>query len=250
MKHPPSLPRRPRRPRTSRRFRWGVFRSAGNVWKCLVDDGAKGRIRRRGCHHRIHENGNRCAGTGEWHNHVDSRQTRPDASRRRCRGYHKGDRMTETVAEIVAAHRSGKMSPRETVARSYARIREHGDPAIFITLRDEAEALAEADELSKKTLRNCAVRLTGRGERQYRCRGSADHGGVSGILLYARERRKSGAAPAVRRRHRDRQDQSRSDSPRASSVCVRLTAFRKIRSTPIWCRADQVRARQSRSPRA
>jgi allophanate hydrolase len=58
--------------------------------------------------------------------------------------------MTETIAEIVAAHRSGKMSPRETVARSYARIHEHGDPAIFITLRDEAEALAEADALSKK----------------------------------------------------------------------------------------------------
>ena len=58
--------------------------------------------------------------------------------------------MTETIADIVAAHRSGKMSPRETVARSFARIREHNDSAIFISLRDAAEAVAEAEALSKK----------------------------------------------------------------------------------------------------
>lgn len=58
--------------------------------------------------------------------------------------------MTETIADIVAAHRSGKVLPRETVARRFARIRAHGDPAIFISLRDEAEALAEADALSKQ----------------------------------------------------------------------------------------------------
>ncbi len=56
--------------------------------------------------------------------------------------------MTETVAGIVAAHRAGHMSPTETVARTYRRIREHGDDAIFITLRDEAEALAEAAKLN------------------------------------------------------------------------------------------------------
>ena len=58
--------------------------------------------------------------------------------------------MTETIAEIVAAHRSGAMSPVQTVARSYQRIRDHDDPAIFITLRAEADALAEAEALSKK----------------------------------------------------------------------------------------------------
>jgi allophanate hydrolase len=36
------------------------------------------------------------------------------------------------------------------VARSFQRIRDHNDPAIFISLRDEAEALAEAEALSKK----------------------------------------------------------------------------------------------------
>jgi len=55
--------------------------------------------------------------------------------------------MTETIAEIVAAHRAGNTDPASTVARSFKRIREHGDPAIFISLRDEAEALAEADKL-------------------------------------------------------------------------------------------------------
>ena len=58
--------------------------------------------------------------------------------------------MTETIAEIVAAHRAGAMSPAQTVARSLQRIRDHNDPAIFISLRDETDALAEAEALSKK----------------------------------------------------------------------------------------------------
>ena len=48
--------------------------------------------------------------------------------------------LAETVAAILHAHRTGAMTPSETVARSFARIRAHNDPAIFITLRDEAAA--------------------------------------------------------------------------------------------------------------
>jgi allophanate hydrolase len=55
--------------------------------------------------------------------------------------------VTETVAEIVAAHRAGQLTPAQTVARSYARIREYNDPAIFISLRDERAAVAEAEAL-------------------------------------------------------------------------------------------------------
>ncbi len=55
--------------------------------------------------------------------------------------------MIETVAAIVAAHRLGQLSPAETIARSYQRIRDHDDPAIFISLRDETDALAEAESL-------------------------------------------------------------------------------------------------------
>ncbi|NGX95207.1 MAG: allophanate hydrolase, partial [Candidatus Afipia apatlaquensis] len=58
--------------------------------------------------------------------------------------------MTETVAEIVAAHRAGTTSPAKTVARSFQRIRDHGDPAVFINLRDEAEAITEAEALTAK----------------------------------------------------------------------------------------------------
>ncbi|MET3841662.1 allophanate hydrolase [Bradyrhizobium sp. OAE829] len=58
--------------------------------------------------------------------------------------------MTETVAAIVAAHRAGTMTPAQTVARSYQRIRDHNDPAVFISLRDEKDALAEAQALSAK----------------------------------------------------------------------------------------------------
>ncbi len=55
--------------------------------------------------------------------------------------------MTETVAEILHAHRSGSRSPAETVARTYERIRAHGDSALFISLRDEKAAITEAEAL-------------------------------------------------------------------------------------------------------
>ena len=58
--------------------------------------------------------------------------------------------MTETVAAIVAAHRAGTTTPAKTVARSYQRIRDYNDPAVFISLRDERDALAEAESLSAK----------------------------------------------------------------------------------------------------
>jgi len=58
--------------------------------------------------------------------------------------------VSETVAAIVAAHRAGHLSPAQTVARSFQRIRDHNDPAIFISLRDEKDAVAEAEALSTK----------------------------------------------------------------------------------------------------
>jgi allophanate hydrolase len=58
--------------------------------------------------------------------------------------------VTETVSAIVAKHRSGTVSPAETLARSFARIRDHNDPAVFISLRAEADAIAEAEALIGK----------------------------------------------------------------------------------------------------
>jgi allophanate hydrolase len=57
--------------------------------------------------------------------------------------------LTETVAEILAAYRSGKVKPTDIVERSYARMRAHNDPAIFIALREEADVLAEARALER-----------------------------------------------------------------------------------------------------
>ena len=57
--------------------------------------------------------------------------------------------MTETVAEILAAYRTGTVSPADIVARAYARIRAHNDPAIFIALREEKDVLAEAQALAR-----------------------------------------------------------------------------------------------------
>jgi allophanate hydrolase len=62
--------------------------------------------------------------------------------------------VTETVAAIVAAHHAGTLSPAQTVARSYLRIRNHNDGAVFISLRDEKEAIAEAEGLKAKDARD------------------------------------------------------------------------------------------------
>jgi allophanate hydrolase len=53
-----------------------------------------------------------------------------------------------TVAEIVAAHRSGAVTPAQSIRRCYERIRALADPGIFISLRDEDAAVAEAGALS------------------------------------------------------------------------------------------------------
>jgi allophanate hydrolase len=58
--------------------------------------------------------------------------------------------VTETIAAIVAAHRAGTVTPAQTVARTYQRIRDHNDPAIFISLRDEKDAVADAEALTNK----------------------------------------------------------------------------------------------------
>src|ERR1700691_1933412 len=57
--------------------------------------------------------------------------------------------MTETVAEILDAYRRGALKPEAVVARSFARIRRHGDPAIFIALREDADVVAEAKSLAR-----------------------------------------------------------------------------------------------------
>ncbi len=58
--------------------------------------------------------------------------------------------MPETIAAIVAAHSAGELSPAQTIARSFARIRDYDDPAVFISLRDEKDAVREAEELKAK----------------------------------------------------------------------------------------------------
>ena len=57
--------------------------------------------------------------------------------------------MAETAAEILKAYRDGGAKPEDIVARSFARIRAHSDPAVFIALREEAEVIAEARALAQ-----------------------------------------------------------------------------------------------------
>jgi allophanate hydrolase len=72
---------------------------------------------------------------------------------------HSGVVLAETVAAIVAAHRAGTATPEQTAARSFARIRAQGDPAIFISLRPEADVQAESRALG--AARNTALPLYG-----------------------------------------------------------------------------------------
>ena len=53
----------------------------------------------------------------------------------------------QTVASLLEAHRSGLRSVSDTVRGVYARLAVHDDPAMFITLREEADVLAEAAAL-------------------------------------------------------------------------------------------------------
>ena len=55
--------------------------------------------------------------------------------------------MAWTVAVVLASHRAGT-PVAQTIAGVYARIRAHDDPALFIALRPEAEALAIAAKLA------------------------------------------------------------------------------------------------------
>jgi allophanate hydrolase len=54
--------------------------------------------------------------------------------------------MTESIAALVAAHAAGKPIAA-TIEETYARIAAHDDPALFISLRPKADALAEARRL-------------------------------------------------------------------------------------------------------
>src|SRR3984885_10494187 len=57
--------------------------------------------------------------------------------------------MTDTIATLLDAHANGKPL-KATIEETYDRIGRHADPALFITLRPKAEALAEAERLQEK----------------------------------------------------------------------------------------------------
>jgi allophanate hydrolase len=58
--------------------------------------------------------------------------------------------MTATAKTLASGHRSGSVSPSETVDRVYERIDAVDDPAIFITLRDRQAVQADAEALAKR----------------------------------------------------------------------------------------------------
>jgi len=55
-----------------------------------------------------------------------------------------------TLTSLLRSHLDGSATPTQSVAACYASHRAHGDPAIFISLRPEAEVLAEAARLEEE----------------------------------------------------------------------------------------------------
>ena len=131
--------------------------------------------------------------------------------------------LTETVAAIVAAHRAGTMTPAQTVARSYQRIRDHNDPAVFISLRDEKDALAEAEALAAKDA--AALPLYGvpvAVKDNIDALGLPTTAACPAFSYIAGARFDGGRKTARGRRHHHRQDQSRSvrDRPRRRALAL------------------------------
>jgi allophanate hydrolase len=62
-----------------------------------------------------------------------------------------------TLTSLLAAHLDGSATIPQTIAACYARHRAHGDAAIFITMRPEAEVLAEAEALQAEGPRGRAL---------------------------------------------------------------------------------------------
>ncbi len=156
--------------------------------------------------------------------------------------------MPETVAEILNAYRTGDATPADIVARSFARLRAHDDPAMFISLREEKDVIAEAQALARRRRQNAAaLRHSGRGEGQYRRRRPADHRRLSGFSLSPKQGRHRGGAAARSGRAHSRQDQSRSVRDRARRRALALRHRRAICSTTSSFPADRAPARRSPS---
>ena len=128
--------------------------------------------------------------------------------------------VSETVAAILEAHRAGTQSPAETVARTFARIAAHADPAMFISLRQEAEAVADARALADKRLPLYGVPVA--------VKDNIDVAGLpttAACPAFAYQPARDAAAVArlqARRRDRHRQDQPRPvrDRPRRHALAL------------------------------
>ena len=131
--------------------------------------------------------------------------------------------MSETVASIVAAHRTGTVTPEQTVARSYARVRANGDAAVFITMRPEDDVLAEARALAAadpagRPLYGVPVAVKDNIDVAA-CRPPRP---ARPLAITRRMTRPAVARLRAGRRHRHRQDQSRPvrDRPRRHALAL------------------------------
>ena len=95
----------------------------------------------------------------------------------------------DTVAAIVAAHRSGATTPEADhrgLLRAHPRARRSGH--LHLAAGRSGRAGRGQGARRHRPRRPAALRRAGRGEGQHRRRGTADHGGLPGLRLSARRR--------------------------------------------------------------
>ncbi len=131
--------------------------------------------------------------------------------------------MTATAKALAAGHRTGTSLQRNR-RRTYQRIEDAADPAIFITLRDKANRPGRRRGAGAPG--PAAFRRSGRGEGQYRRRRPADDRRLSRLRIHARTGRNRCRPAQGGRRADHRQDQSGPvrDRPCGRAIALRHTA--------------------------
>ena len=127
-----------------------------------------------------------------------------------------------TLADILDAHRFGAGNPSQTVARTYERIRAYDDPALFITLRDEKDALADTAALEAKNARDLPLYGVPIAVKDNIDVAGCQRPPPPGVFVWTKARCDRGGAAACGRRDHHRQNQSRSIRDRAGRYALAL----------------------------
>src|SRR5262249_25670199 len=147
---------------------------------------------------------------GNWRSGC-GRSSRPTMSRRSWSRWRRHRRDASDGSRDrggASPRRNEPAGDRRRLLRAHPRPRRPRD--LHLPARGGGGACARGEARGRSQHRSPALRRTGRGQGQYRHRGPADHRRLPGLRLPADGGRDLRRPPRARRRHRRRQDQSRS----------------------------------------